>query len=94
MAEEFCFKQRFRDGGAVENCHDLVAAVAEGVDGGGYQFLACTGRTFDQNSGVAGSHQANDSAKFTHGSAFADHPWKQVAAEIRWNLDCGVKILV
>lgn len=78
VTEEFGFKQRFGDGGAVEDGHDLVRAGAEGVDSGGDELFAGAGRTFDQDGGVARGDQTDDAAEFEHGGAFPDHAGKAV----------------
>lgn len=84
MAEELAFEQGFGEGAAIDFDEGLGRAGAEGVDGGGGEFLAGAAGAEDEDGAFAFSGKADEALDGAHGFGVADE-----AVEIIFGFEFG-----
>ena len=73
MAEEFAFKERFGEGGAIERDEGARFARAVEVDSAGSKFLAGPAFAQNQDGGIGGRDAFDELINLAHARAAADH---------------------
>ncbi len=72
MAEQFAFKQRFRQGAAIDDDERLLVPLAQGMNRLGQQPFPCSTLALNQDRGRTVRHQAYHVEELLHGRTPAD----------------------